>query len=152
MLLQLAPCIEQSLAITVCFGPGSDGIGSGIGVTSPLAVFRKTAPHEQCASLGVLGARMQCHTAPTVGACWDVARRIPGRTGRVAIQAGCSQLANGHAFSTYPWYYVQLLSRCNTTRSPWAAFAHGNVQALCIQISACSASGMSMTGTASAKS
>ena len=66
----------------------------------------KTALHKQCASLGILGARMQRRTAPTLGACWDVARvETPGGSRRVAIQAGCSQLDYGHAFFTYTWYY-----------------------------------------------
>ena len=72
-------------------------------------ITRKIAPYKQCASLGTLEAHMQCRTAPTLGACWDVARWIPSWTRRVAIQVGCSQLAHGHVSCVN---FVLCTSRC----------------------------------------
>ena len=64
----------------------------------------------------MLGARMQCRTAPTLAARRDAAMWIPGGTRRLAIQVGCRELAYGHAFLA--WYYVQLLEskarKCNS--------------------------------------
>ena len=91
------------------------------------------APYRQCAAFDILGASMQCRTARTLAACWDVAMWIPGETRRVAIQVGSRELAHGHAFLTHTWYYAQwqepLKARhCNRTRSAWGADLDRNVQ------------------------
>ena len=103
---------------------------------------------------------MQCRTAPTLGACWDVARWIPGRTRRVAIQVGRSQLAHGHGHGQLSFRTLGTLYSCwnpqrlvSSTGSEargqhnWMAFKI--VEAMCVQNSAFSASGMSIAGTAS---
>ena len=92
------------------------------------------APHRQCAALDIFGAGMQCRTAPTLAACWDVSMRIPDETRRVAIQVECKELARGHAFLACTWYYAQLREalkarQSKRTRSPWGADVDGNVQA-----------------------
>ena len=92
------------------------------------------APHRQCAAFDILGASMQCRTAPTPAACWDVAMWIPGGTRRVAIQVGSRELAHGPAFLMCTWYHAQLREswkarQCNMTRSPWKADLDRNVQA-----------------------